>query len=252
MMGFTLHLQGPMMSFGDAGFGQLRDAGGFPSRSAVLGIVAAAAGIRRNDERLLELHSKCRVHVAAVRAGSPGVDYHIVRPFRGYEEDSLHLQRRPAEDVSSVITYREYLYDAHFIAVVECRDEHYAEWCRTHLRDPLFVSYLGRRSCPPATPLLPGKIQGQTLQEIVPAALADWYARQPDGYKAQQENVLDVWLDKDTAPDGLPELMQSSRFDRLVALPRTFVARPVIHTRIALPLQESGMSTNQEYFDAAP
>lgn len=251
MNGFTLHLQSPMMSFGDTGFGQLRDAGTFPGRSVVLGIVAAACGIRRNDERLLELHQRCRVHIAAVQPGSPSVDYHIVRPFTEYEAQSLHLQRRPAVDVSSVITYREYLHDAHFIAIVEVDNKADAEFYQAQLHNPVFVSYLGRRSCPPATPLIPGEIKEPSIGAAFLAAAEEW-EQYNSGQRRKHSDSMSIWLDSNDVPDGMPLLTRSVRRDLLVALPRSYVNRTVVHTRIALPSQQTALSTNQEYFDAAP
>jgi CRISPR system Cascade subunit CasD len=257
MNGFLLHLKGPMMSFGDKGFGQIREAGGYPSRSVVLGIIAAAIGIGRNDERLLELHRSLRVHVAAIMPGDPGIDYHIVQPME-YEEESLYLHRRRREDVSSVITWREYLYDAHFMAVVEGDDSDLVEQCRQALRSPVYTAYLGRRSCPPSLPLQPHAIGNGTIDEEFQTAYSRWLAEQhdergklPRGLGKRLPDYLDIWLEG-VIPTGMATryVAQEERRDLLIALPRSYVARLVVHKRANLAKTESSASDiNEEFYE---
>lgn len=259
MNGFILHLKGPMMSFGDTGFGQIRGAGGFPSRSVVLGIVAAARGFQRNDKRLLELHRKLRVHAAAIHSGAPGVDYHIVQPME-YEEETIHLHRRRREDVSSVITWREYLHDAHFMALVEGDDAGYVDECALKLRHPEFTTYLGRRSCPPSLPLLPEIANGEHVDQVFHHAYNHWLDAEKDSrgrvsyaLLRRLPKQLDIWLDSATPPDNVKLLGRMERRDLLAALPRSYVNRMVTHVRMSLPAHvQPSSSRTEEYFHAAP
>src|SRR5690606_38750887 len=131
MTGFLLHLYGPMQSWADTGFGQLREAGEFPSRAAVLGLVAAAMGLPRADERLLDLHEALRVHAATVRPGRILRDFHTVETREG----------KPR-----TLTSRDYHHDAHFVALVEGKEGTLAE-AEAALRRPHYGTFLGRRSC---------------------------------------------------------------------------------------------------------
>ena len=105
MTALILHLRGAMQSYPDDGFGQIRNAGLFPTRSAVLGIVAAALGVPRYDPRLVKLHDAFKVHAAVVRPGSVRTDYHVV------ETGAANRTQ----------TYRDYHHEAWYVALLEAR-----------------------------------------------------------------------------------------------------------------------------------
>ena len=176
MDGFLLHLQGPMMSFADKGFGQLREEGEFPSRSAVIGIVAAALGLERGSERLLELHRSLRVHVASLSRGSLLVDYHTVLAS-GYGEYDPAGIRREGGGGNPTLTWRSYHTDAHFMAYLQSDNTELMRECREALAAPVFTAFIGRRSCPPATPILPVEITGRHIGEAFLEGYQKWMAR---------------------------------------------------------------------------
>lgn len=261
MNGFILDLQGPMMSFADRGFGQLREEGEFPSRSAVIGIVAAAMGVERGSERLLELHAGLRIHTARVRSGALLVDYHTVLTA-GYDEyDPARLRREGAEG-NPTLTWRSYHCDGHFVALVEGNDGELIEECRQALRSPVYTSFLGRRSCPPSTPLLPHEVDGGTqVQALLNAVRRGDYVRKKSRkhYRDRPLTEFTAWLDGSfrqghpaTACDGgEPQITaEGFRRDLLTALPRSYVNRPVTHVRVALPAPPP--ISNQEFYHAAP
>lgn len=230
MSGFLLHLKGPMQSYGDTGFGPLREAGAFPSRSAVLGIVAAAQGLRRNDEKLLRLHRALRVHVLTLKHGQVHVDYHTVEP------------NGPGQ--GTVQTYRGYHHDAHFIACVE-GDPNVVEQAQAALQQPTFTLYLGRRSCPPSRPLLP---LSMSHEQPVHALLAEAEASRDVG---RRRTPFDLYLEGQHEPDGLHVIAHGYRRDLLQALPRHYVNRPYTHARIATPEPPTPL-TNEDFFNALP
>ena len=228
MSGFLLHLKGPMQSYGDTGFGPLREAGAFPSRSAVLGIVAAAQGLRRNDEKLLRLHRALRIHVLTLKPGQVHVDYHTVEP------------NGPGQ--GTVQTYRGYHHDAHFLACVEGHPD-VVEQVQEALQQPIFTPYLGRRSCPPSRPLLP---LPKSHEQPVHALLAE-----ADACRRATANRLDLYLEGHDKPEGLHVIAHGYRRDLLQALPRHYVNRPYTHARTAAP-EPAKPLTNEDFFDALP
>ena len=257
MNGFILHVQGPMMSFADTGFGQLRESGRFPSRSVILGIIAAARGIPRNDERLVELHAALRVHCACVLSGSLSIDYHTVKPS-DYEPYDVGYYRRTPERVNSVETYRGYHQDAHFVALVEGEPDAIAQSMQA-LDDPIFTPFLGRRACPPATPLRPEPIaDGGILDALVAACTEGMKRRQNSGHPAAQRGGTFAgmaFLDGDHLRTSSRRAILYYRRDLLVNLPRSYVNRPVTELPIeyALPqTQPRSSMTNEEVFDALP
>src|SRR5690606_19400754 len=77
----VLRLAGPLTSWGSASQFNRRDTDNEPTKSAVIGLLAAADGRRREDsiEDLLELRFGVRVD----QSGSLLRDYHTVSDFRG-------------------------------------------------------------------------------------------------------------------------------------------------------------------------
>lgn len=258
MNGFILHLQGPMMSFGDTGFGQLRPAGEFPSRSVVLGIVAAALGLERGSSRLLDLHREIRVHVATAIAGTTGVDYHTISAAGYAEYDPAKLRRTGVAGTNPVLSDRSYHLDAHFVALLESSNGDLLDECRQALINPVFTGYIGRRSCPPATPLRPVETEKPTVRgALEQAVIAARFIRGKTQRPGTREGIsyIDIYLDGELPQaeneSGWRAMARSFRRDLLTALPRSYVNRPVIHERLAMISEQSPM-TNEEAFNDAP
>lgn len=142
----ALRLAGPLQSWGVSSKFVRRDTGTVPSKSGIIGMVAAAKGIRRTDplEKLLQLRF-------GVRVDQPG---QLVRDFQTEQRP----KRGPGGTVnwtSLPLSYRYYLSDAVFLAVLEGPTE-LVTAIDEAVRQPEFPLYLGRRSCPPAGPIALG------------------------------------------------------------------------------------------------
>ncbi len=243
MPGFLLHLYGPMQSWADTGFGQLREAGEFPGRAAVIGLVAAALGIPRADDRLLDLHQALRVHAATVRPGRVLRDFHTVETREG----------KPR-----TLTSRDYHHDAHFVVLVEGEAAAVAG-AEQALRRPVYVTFLGRRSCPPSLPLLPEPAGDDPFAALREAAQATGRAF-PRGdrtwRRGRAAGVLTVWLDGYVERGDLPPALADARSvthgtrrGRLIGPRRAYAAAPF--TRLRLPLEAAEPDDlHQTYFDA--
>ena len=209
-----------MQSWADTGFGQLRGAGAFPSRAGVLGIVAAAQGIPRADPALIALHDAFAVHVATAQPGRVLRDFHTVETVEGN---------------ARTLTQREYHHDAHFVALVESGDAKAVDLAVAALRDPVFPSFLGRRSCPPAIPLLPRAVQGDPFAELVDTAQAARSEVPATGEPRARPAAGPVPVYLDGHLDTLPSLLAGAtptygtRRDRLVGPRRAYVDRPFTH-----------------------
>lgn len=152
MSTLLLRLAGPLQSWGTASRFVRRGTDRWPSRSGVIGLLAAARGLRRTDplEELLTL----RIGVRIDSAGR-------------LERDFQTAQGMP-------LSYRFYLADAVFVAGVE-GDPNLLAGLAEALRHPHFPLYLGRRACPPAGPVRP-----ELVNTDLPTALAyrAWWASQ--------------------------------------------------------------------------
>ncbi|MEN8168285.1 MAG: type I-E CRISPR-associated protein Cas5/CasD [Pseudomonadota bacterium] len=154
------HLYGPMASWGDTAVGEFRPSHDHPTRSAVLGLVAAALGIRRHEEdRLQALEKSCLV---AVRLDSPGEvlrDYHTTQ-VPPEQRKVRHYTRRDelnASKLHTILSQRDYRTDAATTIALSPTDDSpfQLQQMADALQRPALPLYLGRKSCPLALPLDP-------------------------------------------------------------------------------------------------
>lgn len=131
MTTLLLRLAGPMQAWGDSSRFTRRDTRAFPTKSGVLGLLAAADGRRRTDpiEDLVGLRF-------GVRLDQPGT---VIKDFQ--------TAYNPVRNKVMPLSNRYYLSDAAFLAGVE-GDTALLEGLSEALDDPRFPIYLGRRSCP--------------------------------------------------------------------------------------------------------
>ena len=152
----VLRLAGPLQSWGSSSQFNRRETDLAPSKSGVLGLLAAADGRRRSDpiEDLLEL-------ALGVRVDQPGSllrDYHTVSDLAGSPLLSAAVNRKGAQKPTSPkkfthVTQRFYLQDACFVAALEGPKDLVTHLAAVLAR-PAFPLALGRRSCVPAQPLV--------------------------------------------------------------------------------------------------
>lgn len=157
-----LKLHGPMQAWGEHTFEGLRPSANFPTRSALLGLLGACLGIARNErDRLQALADSVGMAVRVDERRVPRKNG-SVQPVRMVKMIDFHTVKDAREDYTglnshknTIITQREYLFDAEFTVVLWRRSD--AEISLAELekavRLPLFTPYLGRRSCPLARPL---------------------------------------------------------------------------------------------------
>ncbi|MER5295077.1 type I-E CRISPR-associated protein Cas5/CasD [Streptomyces pharetrae] len=151
MSGLLLRLAGPLQSWGErSAFAPVRDTAPFPTRSALIGLFAAAEGIGR-DEAGLNRYQDLRLTVRVDRPGVRLVDYHTVGG--GFPKDRTAATSQGSNKGAAVITRRHYLSDAVFVVAVTAPDDT-IERLADALGRPHWAPYLGRRSCVPDEPFL--------------------------------------------------------------------------------------------------
>jgi CRISPR system Cascade subunit CasD len=144
LRGVALRLHGPMQAWGGPVIGDGRPTLPFPTRSGVLGLVAACMGILRDENgRLLALAEGTRVHVRVDAAGTPLVDDQTIQDNPNASTTRQTIQSK-----------RTYLCDASFAAVVVPGPHTSVEAIAAAALRPVFAPFLGRRTCVLSTPLL--------------------------------------------------------------------------------------------------
>ncbi|GJL83253.1 MAG: type I-E CRISPR-associated protein Cas5/CasD [marine bacterium B5-7] len=164
-----LRLYGPMASWGDTAVGDFRPSHSHPSRTAVLGLLAAALGIRRNEEdKLLWLDQMVNVAIRLDLTGEMLRDYHTIQvpPESKKNRYYTRADELNSEKLHTIISQRDYRTDsAASVALYSHEnDKTVLEQWQTALRKPALPLYLGRKSCPLALPVDPVIIEADNLK----------------------------------------------------------------------------------------
>ena len=164
----VLRLEGPLQAWATQSRFGIRDTDREPSKSGVLGVIAAALGMERDDDALLASLAKLELAVRVDRPGSLLRDYHTAGggTFRGGRKYFVHGTS------DCVPTQRYLLQDASFSAALGGEDD-LVDKVAIALRSPHWPLFLGRRACVPSVPVLLQVVAIAPRVAIREAPLAD-------------------------------------------------------------------------------
>ncbi|WP_323042535.1 type I-E CRISPR-associated protein Cas5/CasD [Gemmobacter sp.] len=153
-------LAATLAAHGDLAGHERRGTLGWPGRSAILGLLAAARGIRRDDADGLAALDALRMAVAVHDDGVPLRDYHTVQtvPSAAVKRPDSRADaiRRVGRAINTTITHRDYRAGVLYTVAVWGLP---MEPFRDALQRPVFTLYLGRKSCPLSAPPAPVLVQ---------------------------------------------------------------------------------------------
>ena len=162
-----LRLMGPMQSWGTTSRFDQRDTGKEPSKSGVIGLIAAAMGIERENWIDLEPLTRLSMGIRHDRPGVPKRDYQTAGCAT--TDTIIQADGKPAK--SGVVSQRDYLADAAFLVGLECEDRLLLEQIYAALQNPVWTLALGRKSYVPSEPIwIEDGLQDAPLREV----LAQW------------------------------------------------------------------------------
>ena len=157
-----LRLAGPMQSWGTTSRFDQRDTGKEPSKSGVIGLLAAALGIDRENWIDLEPLTHLAMGVRHDRPGVPKRDYQTAQNIISADGKKVH---------ETAVTTRDYLADAVFLVGLEGVERALLEHAHVALNNPVWPLALGRKSYVPAESIwLDGGVVDMPLLD----ALAAW------------------------------------------------------------------------------
>ncbi|SNT60774.1 CRISPR system Cascade subunit CasD [Actinomadura meyerae] len=211
----TLQLAGPLQAWGASARFARRTTEHAPTKSGVVGLLAAALGRRRSDD-IADL-AALRFGVRVDQRGTLVRDYQTAHHFEN--------------GTSMPVSERFYLADAVFVAVLE-GDGDLIDRLHDAVRSPAFLPYLGRRSCPPSRPIELAVHHDQTLDERLkdePWRAAAWHQRRNRQPKVTLETIVEG-----RGGDGRIDTLrdQPLSFD---PRHRRYALRGVLHQRVEIP-----------------
>jgi CRISPR system Cascade subunit CasD len=168
-------LAATIASFGDVAGHERRGSWGWPGRSAILGLLAAANGIRRDGD--FAALDALAVSVAVFEGGQPLRDYHTVQTVpttvARRPQSRPEALRRAGKDANTTITLRDYRTGVLFGVAVTGGGLHALVEA---LRRPVFPLYLGRKSCPLSAPVAPRVVQAASAEAaLAQVQLPPWH-----------------------------------------------------------------------------
>ncbi|MBU2885469.1 type I-E CRISPR-associated protein Cas5/CasD [Gilvimarinus agarilyticus] len=162
MQCLVFRLYGAMASWGGTAVGGVRSTRPAPSRSAVIGLLSAALGLRREQEdEVARLNNSIGMMIKSESDGRLLRDYHTTQ-VPSADKKAIWPHRKAElentlRDVNTILSTRDYRVDGHWLVALTLRvDAGYTlESIRDALNEPVFPLYLGRKSCPLSAPIYP-------------------------------------------------------------------------------------------------
>ena len=231
MKTILLKFSGPIQSWGTNSRFETRHTDYYPSKSAVIGMISAALGYKRDDQRIEKLN-ELDFAVRIDQEGKLAKDYHIAQKFK----DNGDFDR-------TYVTNRYYLEDGVFVVGLSHENDEYIGKIEKALRYPYFQLFMGRRAFP-ISPDFIIEIKEETLLESLtklPWQAMEWYKK-----KSSSKINLSIYADGDLVKDG----KKHTRLDKVISFSqkeRKF--GPRYETRINISIDNNN-ETEHDAFSA--
>ena len=174
-----LKLSGPLQSWGTDSHFETRHTDTHPSKSGVIGMLAAGLGYSRDEDEKIERLNHLLFAVRIDQFGQMVRDYHTAKKYK----ENGDFER-------TYVTNRYYLQDAVFVVALTSNDEELINDVKTAVTEPYYSLYLGRRSLPPTADLFLGIFDTDAISALkeYPWQASPWYQR-------QKSNRLQIFAD---------------------------------------------------------
>lgn len=219
MKTILLKFAGPLQSWGTRSHFETRHTDLYPSKSAVIGIIAASMGYRRYDDAKIQALSELNFAVRIDQKGQLLRDYHTAVKYKvsGVPERTY-------------VTNRYYIEDAVFVAAVGHDDDAFVEEIAECLLNPYFQPFMGRRSLP----LIATFFLGIHNTDVITALRnCPWQARKD--YQKSHLNSLVVYADADYESECIQSGIRKDHVISFSQKNRQFEFRSEVKTKMTVP-----------------
>lgn len=233
MKTILLKFSGPLQSWGTNSHFETRYTDAHPSKSGVIGMIAAGLGLSRSDnEGMARLNSLSY----AVRIDQPGQmmkDYHTAKKYK-----------KNGDFDRTYVTTRFYLQDAVFLVALSCEDEKLIDEVKTSVTNPNFALFLGRRSLPPTADMFLGGFDEDAVSLLrrFDWQASDWYQRKNTTRK------LYIYADESLLSEGKTQIRNDIVLSFSQITGRKFIPRKEVG--ISIELQNAIETKNIQDHDA--
>lgn len=181
-----LKFSGPLQSWGTDSHFETRHTDSHPSKSGVIGLIAAGLGCCRDDEETLNRLNSMEFAVRIDQVGQLLRDYHTAKKYK--ENGSFER---------TYVTNRYYLQDAMFVVALSSYNDKLINDVKKAVTEPYFSLFLGRRSLPITADLLLGVFDADaiTVLKEYPWQASAWYQK-------RNSNRLQIFADESLLNGG--------------------------------------------------
>ncbi|MCI7238192.1 MAG: type I-E CRISPR-associated protein Cas5/CasD [Anaerococcus sp.] len=220
MSTILLKFASPLQAWGTDSNFNIRHTDLHPSKSALIGMIGAAMGYKRDQDKEIQALNSLDFGVRSDQIANITSDYQIAR--NEYIEKEVYL------------TKRYYLEDSIFLVAIGSSDEKLIENIEYALKHPYFQLFLGRKSVPINADFFLGNNDKSVLENLktYPWLASDWY-------KKKSPKNLSIFVDGDLVDDEELIKYGEMRKDRVVSFSqkeRIFKNRNEV--RVDLPLRD--------------
>jgi CRISPR system Cascade subunit CasD len=207
-------LWAPFAAMGDIAVGERRAGFDRPARSAVLGLLAAALGLDRNDDNAhATLDRDYLMAQRVLHRGNLLQDYHTVQAPRADRKARWTTRREALEQqrhqLGTLVSRRDYrigpLAEIALITRQGSAHQFGPKLVAEALKRPAFTLYFGRKACPLGLPPAPVVLEADSLAAVFAAAESQRVlpAREVLGHLSPNtEHAATVYADIDLTREG--------------------------------------------------
>lgn len=217
-----------MQSWGTQSHFQMRATDDYPSKSAVIGLIAAALGYRRNEDEKIAILNQLDYAVRVDQVGKRLMDFQTAR--------IRHHRSKTRNQQHPYVTQRYYLSDAVFVVAIGSEDHRLMNKIYEALQYPYFQLFMGRRSYPVPYDFLLDYLSGSVVSVL------ETY---PDQSKTNGLRETTIYADATLLPD-LPTSLKRDKVFSFSQKSRQFDYR-VIASKPVL-LQQHNNRTSHDVF----
>lgn len=174
-----LKFSAPLQAYGTSSHFNIRHTDYYPSKSAVVGMIAGSLGYRRDETEKINRLKDINFAVRVDQEGTLLRDYHIA------------IKDGAKPDV--YVTNRYYLQDAIFVVGISSEDEGLMAEIEEGLKYPYFQNFLGKRSLPPTADYILCVSDKELIEAL---SETEWQAS--DWYKKKNKNTTKISIYADS------------------------------------------------------
>ena len=198
----VMRLYAPISSWGTLAVGEDRPTVNYPTRSAVLGLLGAALGIRRSEtQKLKDLADSIGIASKTYSEGTILRDYHTIQTPTTAKGVNFFTRKQELQSakVETILSSRDYREDGLWVVAIWLKPEFEnsnleykfeLQQLQQALKYPKFTLYLGRKSCPLSLPLSPHIVTANHLKAALDVSINELLAESSKDKSVKNVNEL--------------------------------------------------------------